>query len=134
MLRIILGLLGHKVVKDTVGKRVAGSRLDIKLGTALMRDGRLPWRYRFGALSIGALVAFLLDLVELPLGTIFAMILPIIGVPLDLALLGLEDVAVVPIVTILMLPFIAPKWLVETVQRERLGGALSPVIIDVPAV
>ena len=133
MLRILLGLLGHKLVKETVGQKVIGSRFNIKLGIALMRDGRLPWRYRFGAMSIGALTAFLLDLVELPLGAIFAVILPIIGVPIDLALLGIEDMAILPIVTLMALPFLAPKWLVEKVQQERTIGTLSPLTIDVPA-
>ena len=59
---------------------------------ALLRDRRASMRAKLAALGIGATVVGMIELLQIPFESAFAVILPVIGVAGDLALDGAEAV------------------------------------------
>jgi hypothetical protein len=55
--------------------------MDIQLGYALLRDRRVPIRPKMLALAIGAAVVGFTELLQLPLESLFAVILPSLESP-----------------------------------------------------
>ena len=66
--------------------------MDIQLGYALLRDRRVPIRPKLLALAIGAAVVGFTELLQIPLESLFAVILPIVGIAGDVVLDGVEAV------------------------------------------
>ncbi len=111
---------GHHAVKHAVtgGRRPI---IDIGLGLALLRDGRVPLARKAMALLMGAVAVFVMIGLELPVETMIALLLNIPGVGLDIAIDGLEAVAGPILIGSLFLIRLAPPTLVEQVRAERLG-------------
>jgi hypothetical protein len=65
--------------------------MDIQLGYALLRDRRVPIRPKLIALAIGAAVVGFTELLQIPLESLFAVILPIVGIAGDVVLDGVES-------------------------------------------
>ena len=106
---------------------------EFKLGFALLKDARLPIRLKAIAVLSGLLITVILELVELPFEAIFAGLLPMIGIPGDIAIDGIEVVAGPIIFACLILPFLAPRSLVEKIRSESAKGKDQPnsPIIDI---
>jgi hypothetical protein len=102
--------------------------LDVKLGLALMRDHRVPWRAKLAALLLGVGITGLVEVLELPVEGLLSMLLPILGAAGDLALDGAELVAGPILLASLLLPFVAPREVVARIRAERAGGGKSPII------
>ena len=66
--------------------------MDVQLGYALLRDRRVPLRPKLIALAIGAAVVGFTELLQMPLESLFAVILPIFGIAGDVVLDGVEAV------------------------------------------
>jgi hypothetical protein len=66
--------------------------MNIQLGYALLRDRRVSIRAKLAALGIGATVVGMIELLQIPFESVFAVILPVVGVADDLALDGAEAV------------------------------------------
>jgi hypothetical protein len=60
--------------------------MNIQLGYALLRDQRVPIRPKLIALAIGAAVVGFIELLQIPLESVFAVILPVIGIAGDVIL------------------------------------------------
>lgn len=114
MLRFLLLHLGREFLQQSGATRL----LDPKLGLRLLRDRRVPGSAKLCALALGLLSVFILEVLEIPLQTALALLLPVLGVALDFAVDGVEIVAVPMLVASLVLPFVAPRSLVEQVRRE----------------
>ena len=93
--------------------------LDMRLGFALMRDGRVPLRSKAAAALGGLAITGLVETLELPVESVIAVLLPFLGIAGDIALDGAEMVAGPLILANLLLPFIAPQDLVQRVISER---------------
>jgi hypothetical protein len=108
--------------------------LDMRLGFALMRDGRVPLRHKALAVVLGLGVTGIVELLEIPVEGILAALLPLLGVLGDFVVDGAEIVAGPLILATLLLPFIAPHAVVEQIHSERSGvpaDAPKGPIIDV---
>ena len=105
---------------------------EFKLGFALLKDSRIPIRYKALAILLGLLITGVLELLELPFEAILAGLLPMIGIPGDIVLDGLEAVGGPIIFGCLILPFLAPRYLVDKIRSERDPGGNdqpnSPII------
>jgi hypothetical protein len=64
--------------------------MNIQLGYALLRDRRVSIRAKLAALGIGAAIVGKIELLQIPFESVFAVILPVVGVAGDLALDGAE--------------------------------------------
>src|ERR1700738_3027613 len=62
--------------------------MNIQLGYALLRDRRVPIRPKLIALAIGAAIVWFTELLQIPLESLFAVILPIVGIAGDVVLDG----------------------------------------------
>lgn len=118
MIRAILGLLGHKTAQKMISKHTQGSRFDLRLGYAMLRDNRVPLKYKALAIGIGAGLTGLLLALEL-VPEFLAAVTPIIGLVADIMFDGLEVVIVPVVVGCLSLPFLAPRELVNQIMGER---------------
>jgi hypothetical protein len=58
----------------------------------LLRDHRVPIRPKLIALGIGAAVVGFVEILQLPLESVFALILPVVGVAGDIVFDGAEAV------------------------------------------
>ncbi|RYX86711.1 hypothetical protein EON83_00600 [bacterium] len=114
MLRLLLTHLGHHFLKHSGATRV----LDWKLGLRLLRDRRVPAAAKVLSLVLGLSSLFVLEVLELPIQTALALLVPVLGLAADFAVDGIELLAVPFFVATLLLPFIAPRELVERVRRE----------------
>ncbi|HLK59849.1 MAG TPA: hypothetical protein VKU00_25025 [Chthonomonadaceae bacterium] len=105
-----------------------GGFLDVGLGFALLKDRRVSWKTKLLALLLGAGILGLLVLLELPVETIIAGLLPALGVMMDVTIDGLEFVAGPILFAVLLLPHLAPKPLVQQIRAERAGFPQVPAL------
>ena len=105
--------------------------LDMKLGFALMRDGRIPLRSKLLAFLLGFAVTGVVEFLELPIESVLSMLLPLIGIAGDVVLDGAELVAGPLLLANLLLPFVAPRDLVNRVLSERSPQPAKSPIIEV---
>jgi hypothetical protein len=97
--------------------------MNIQLGYALLRDQRVPIRPKLIALAIGAAVVGFIELLQIPLESVFAVILPIFGIAGDVILDGAEAVIGTVFVATLLLPYLAPSTVVQQIRAERDRGS-----------
>jgi len=102
--------------------------MDVRLGFALMRDGRVPLRTKALALLIGLAVTGLVEFFELPVEGVLSVLLPILGAAGDVVLDGAEMIAGPLLLANVLLPFLAPRDVVEQIRSERTGAVKSPII------
>ncbi len=121
---------GKRLVHKTVAKETQNRGHDLKLGFALFRDKRVPVSSKLVAIALGIAGIVALDVLEIPAEALVALALPIIGIPLDMAVGGIENVVGPFLLSAFALTFVAPKEIVDQVRRERVGG--EGLIIDVP--
>ena len=93
--------------------------LDFKLGAALFRDRRVAVPHKMAALALGFIGVVILNAVELPVETLLALALPVVGFGIDLALNGFEWIAGPLLMAAFALPHIAPREFVQRVREER---------------
>lgn len=120
MIRHIASFLGRRLLGRAVASSVqgaSGGALDFKLGLRLLRDSRVPLKSKIGGLGLGLGAVFILEILELPLQTAL-MLLPFVGIAADLALDGVELLAGPIIVASLVLPYLAPREIVEQIRAE----------------
>ncbi len=118
MLKLVLRLLGHRAVHQAASHPAARRALDWRLGLRLLRDRRVPLRAKAMALGLGALALVAVEIFEIPLELLLVTLLPLLGLAADIAIDGLELVAVPMMVATLVLPFLTPSAIVEQVRRE----------------
>ena len=121
MTGLILRLLGHKAMHNTVAKHTThGGVLDVQLGFALLRDRRVPIVSKLLALALGAGSIAAMMTLELPLESLIAVVLPLLGVMADFAVDGIEAVIGPIVVAALLIQHIAPAPVVQIIREERL--------------
>lgn len=117
-------MVNHRIVKRVAGKAIAkhgvGRLVDVGLGLALMRDARVPVRAKAMALGIGVAAMTGLVALEVPLEGMLAMLVPLLGPAVDLAIDGAEETIGSLLVATLVIQKLAPKDVVELVREERL--------------
>ncbi len=125
MLRLLLTHLGHHFLKQSGATRA----LDWKLGLRLLRDRRVPAKTKMLALGMGFGALLTLEVLELPLQTALALLVPVLGLAGDLALDGIELLSVPFFVATLVLPFLAPR---DVVAALRAQGEPQPATVPNP--
>jgi len=93
--------------------------LDVRLGFALMRDRRVPLRSKVLALLIGLGITALVEVLEIPMEGILSVLLPILGAAGDVVIGGAEIIAGPLLLAGALLPFLAPRGVVEQIRSER---------------
>ena len=93
------------------------------LGYALLRDHRVSIRPKLVALGVGLAAAALIELLQIPLESVFALILPVFGVAGDVAVDGAEAVIIPVLVATLLMPYLAPPNIVQQLRTERQARA-----------
>jgi hypothetical protein len=93
--------------------------MNIQLGYALLRDRRVPLRPKIIALAIGAACFGLIEILQIPLESVFAAVLPILGIAGDVVLDGAEAVLGPVLVATILLPYLAPAPIVREIRAER---------------
>ncbi len=118
-----------KVAGKYAGKYVGPDQvLDVKLGWTLLRDRRVPLSKKALGVFLGAGATAALLAAEVPLGALLALLLPGAGLGLD-ALMDVAEIAVGPaLFASLLMPYIAPKNVVQQVRMEQYG---KPIPVDV---
>ena len=96
--------------------------MNIQLGYALLRDPRVSMQLKMMALVIGAAVVGFIELLQIPLETVFAVILPVIGVAGDVVFDGAEAVIGTVFIATLLMPYLAPATIVQQIRAERAAG------------
>lgn len=104
-----------------------GGPFDVKLGSALLKDARVPVQAKMLAMLLGVAAVFVIDALELPLELLFAAFLPVLGVGINIGVDGLEYVAGSLLIAAAVLPRLAPRPLMERIRSERDGGIAIPV-------
>ena len=91
---------------------------DWKLGLRLFRDGRVPAATKALAVGLGVGALALLQVMELPIESALALLVPVLGLAADAAIEGVEVLAVPFFVATLLLPHLAPLAVVEAMRVE----------------
>ena len=130
----VLRLLGERVAHKTLARHShTGGLLDIKLGFAMLKDRRVPFRAKLLAVGLGAgLIALLIGL-EFPLEWLLAVVAPLVGLIVDGLTDGLEAVIGTLGLAALLLPHLAPKPLTRQIRNER-AGIIEEPILSAPSV
>jgi hypothetical protein len=104
--------------------------LDVKFGFALMRDHRIPLRAKVMAVLLGLGITGLVEVLEIPVEGLLSVLLPILGAAGDVVVDGAELIAGPLLLAALLLPFLAPREVVERIRSERATspGKKSPVV------
>lgn len=101
--------MGTQVVADVVRRRV-----DIALGFALLRDGRIPLAKKALALVLGTMGMFVIQALEIPL----EMLTLIFGSPFGVED-GVEAIVWPVLLACAILPHLLPQALVDRLRVER---------------
>ncbi len=125
----ILRFLGERVAHKTLARNShTGGFLDVKLGFAMLKDRRVPLRFKLLALGVGAGLIALLIAFEFPLEGVLAIVLPPIGLAADLLTNSLEAVLGTVGLASMLLPHVAPKRLAQQIRNERAGIVEEPIL------
>jgi hypothetical protein len=92
--------------------------MNIRLGYRLLRDRRVPIRSKLVALGIGAAVMGVIELLQIPFESVFAAVLPLIGITGDVAFDGLEAVVGPVVIATMLLPYLVAPPLVQQIRAE----------------
>ena len=93
--------------------------MNAPLGYALLRDRRVSLRPKFMALGAGLAVLGVIQVLQIPLESILAFVLPGVGAAGDVAVDGAEAVVVPVLVATLLMPHLAPRSIVEELRAEH---------------
>ena len=96
--------------------------MNAPLGYALLRDRRVSFRPKVVALGAGLAVAGVIEVLQIPVESVLALFLPIVGAAGDVALDGAEAVIVPVLVATLLMPYLAPPSIVQQLRAERAAG------------
>lgn len=121
MIRNLCMFLARTFLHRTVTSQASaatGGRLDPKLGFRLLRDRRVPMRFKLAALALGAAIAGIMQVLEMPL-EVMLLFVPMLGLAADIAFDGVEIFAVVLGIASVTLPFLVPE---ELVRQARMQG------------
>ena len=104
--------------------------LDVKFGFALMRDHRIPLRAKAISVLLGLAITGLVEVLEIPVEGLLTFLLPILGAAGDVVVDGAELIAGPLLLAALLLPFLAPREVVDRIRSERATapGKKSPVV------
>jgi hypothetical protein len=97
--------------------------MNAPLGYALLRDRRVSLRPKLTALCMGLAVAGLIELLQIPVEGLLALVLPVVGAAGDVALDGAEAVVLPVLEATLLMPYLAPPDIVQQLRAERVSGA-----------
>jgi len=125
MIRSLLHLLGREMVNRAASHGPVKRVFDWRLGARLLRDRRVPLRTKGQSLLLGFLALGALEVLELPLQTALWVLLPLVGFAADLAVDGIELVAVPFFVATIALPFLAPREVVESLRSSSTKAEAS---------
>jgi hypothetical protein len=114
------GLLANRFIGE-------GKPVDVKLGIALLRDRRVPVGSKLLALAGGIGIIMLLEALEFPAEWFLSLLMPVIGFGISAAVDGLETIAGSFLLAAALLPFIAPREMVNRIRNERFGPIPVPV-------
>jgi len=121
MIQTLLKMLGGRLLQGAVAQGGLQKVLDWRLGLQLMRDGRVPLGNKVQASVLGLLALGALEVLELPIQTAMWAFLPLIGFAADAAIDGVELLAIPFLVATIVLPFLAPRDIVDGIRRGRSG-------------
>jgi hypothetical protein len=93
--------------------------MNAPLGYALLRDRRVSLRPKFMALGAGLVVLGVIQVLQIPLESVLAFVLPGVGAAGDVAVDGAEAVIVPVLVATLLMPHLAPRSIVEELRTEH---------------
>jgi hypothetical protein len=68
-------------------------------------------------------VAGLIELLQIPVESVLALVLPVVGAAGDVALDGAEAVVLPVLVATLLMPHLAPPDIVQQLRAQRASGA-----------
>lgn len=111
--------LAERLAGRAFAARLMGGRfLNLGLGVTLLRDGRVPARYKAAALGASAAVMTGLVALEVPLEGILAVVVPFLGPMVDLAADGAEETLGTLVLATLLLPRIVPREVLAEIRAE----------------
>ncbi len=113
---MLVKLLGDRLVHKELKRRTNGF-FDVRLGIRLLRSKQVPVRPKLLATGLACALLAALLAAEFPIESLLATLL--VGMPIDVAVDGLEIIVAPLLFTALMLPWLAPRVLVEAVRDGR---------------
>ena len=114
--------VGTRVLHTAVSQQTgAGKPLDPGLGWRLLRDGRIPVGTKIASLALGAALMVVLQVLEIPIQSLIALALPLVGFILDGVIDGTEAILGPILIGSLLLPHLASKELVAQIRQEPTG-------------
>ena len=122
MIQTLLRMLSGQLLHRAVNHGGLQKKFDWRLGLQLMRDGRIPAKYKVQAGLLGILALVALEVLELPVQAALWALLPLIGFAADFAVDGLELLVVPFLIATVALPFLAPRALVDAIRNGRSGA------------
>src|SRR5258708_482294 len=93
--------------------------MNLPLGYALLRDRRVSVRSKVTALTIGLAINGLIELLQLPFESVFALLLPFAGAAGDIVIDGAEVVIVPMLVATVLMPYLASPAIVRQLRAEH---------------
>jgi len=122
MLSKLTRFVGSQAARQAVRQQSGtGGALDIRFGMQLLlRDKRIPILHKLLALGLGGVLTWLLITAEFPLETIIAAFLPVVGFMADALADGAEAVIFPVLLAALVLPYLAPRTLVDEARMLHL--------------
>ena len=106
--------------------------MNFQLSKKLLLDRRVPLWTKGLSIGIGFAVFGFVTLLELPFEAFLAAALPFLGIAGDVALEGVEGIAIPLVVAWVLLPYISPKEVVEVIRREMSSMPPEKPVVEVP--
>jgi hypothetical protein len=100
--------------------------MNMHLGYALLRDRRVAVRSKLVALTVGLAITGLVELLQLPFESVFALLAPVAGAAGDIVIDGAEAVIIPVLVATVPMPYLAPLAIVQQIRAEQAASVHMP--------
>jgi hypothetical protein len=100
--------------------------MNIHLGYTLLRDRRVSVRSKLIALTVGLAITGLVELLQLPFESVFALLAPVAGAAGDIVIDGAEVVIIPVLVATVLMPYLASSAIVQELRAERAASVHRP--------
>lgn len=132
--KILRRVGGQFAAQALHNQRQPGKLLDCKTGLGMLRSRTIPGSLKLTALALGIGLTVGVEMLEMPLETLVAVLLPGIGLAANFVMDGMEAVILPILFASLAMPHLAKRHMVPAAVQSQSNNAPKPEDAEPPVI